>query len=60
MTGNKFQHEVDMAPLPGVLWCGTSSAPVVGLVEMQKYSDWLRGQGVNIDFAVPSNPHPCN
>jgi len=42
------------------MWCGTSSAPVVGLVDMQKYSDWLRGQGVNIDFAAPSNPHPCN
>ena len=42
------------------MWCGTRGAPVVGLVDMQKYSDWLRGQGVNIDYTVPSNPHPCN
>lgn len=42
------------------VWCGPSGSPAVGLVDMQKYSAWLETQGVNIGYAVPSNPQPCN
>lgn len=42
------------------VWCGPSGSPAVGLVDMQKYSAWLETQGVNIGYAVPSNPQPCS
>jgi RHS repeat-associated protein len=40
-------------------WCGPSSAPATGVVDMAKYSAWLSGQGVNMAFTAPSTPHPC-
>jgi hypothetical protein len=40
-------------------WCGPSESPAVGLVDMQKYNDWLAGQGVNISYASPSSTERC-
>ncbi|QNB00356.1 phospholipase effector Tle1 domain-containing protein [Massilia sp. Se16.2.3] len=42
------------------VWCGPSGAPAVGLVDMKKYSEWLKSQGVNIGYVIPSNPQSCN
>ncbi|HEX8886477.1 MAG TPA: DUF2235 domain-containing protein, partial [Noviherbaspirillum sp.] len=40
-------------------WCGPSESPAVGLVDMQKYNDWLVGQGINISHELPSSSQPC-
>nr|WP_217345919.1 hypothetical protein [Noviherbaspirillum sp. L7-7A]MBV0880271.1 hypothetical protein [Noviherbaspirillum sp. L7-7A] len=40
-------------------WCGPSESPAVGLVDMQKYNDWLVGQGINISYAPTSSTQRC-
>jgi RHS repeat-associated protein len=40
-------------------WCGPSESPAVGLVDMQKYNEWLVGQGINIRYAPPSATQLC-
>ena len=40
-------------------WCGPSDSPAVGLVDMQKYNDWLAGQGINISYTSPSSTQLC-
>jgi uncharacterized protein (DUF2235 family) len=41
------------------VWCGPSDSPAVGLVDMQKYNDWLAGQGLNISYASLSSTQLC-
>jgi hypothetical protein len=45
-------------------WCGPSGAPAVGVVDMARYSEWLKGQGVNISYTAPytapATARPCN
>ena len=36
-------------------WCGPSTSPAVGVVDMQKYGDWLAGQGVAMKYASASS-----
>lgn len=40
-------------------WCGSSGAPAVGVVDMQKYRLWLQGLGVNIALVSPVTAKPC-
>ena len=40
-------------------WCGPLESPAVGLVDMQKYNDWLVGQGINISYAPQSSTQRC-
>lgn len=40
-------------------WCGPSDSPAVGLVDMQKYNDWLVGQGINISYVSPPSTQVC-
>ncbi|MFZ5543981.1 MAG: phospholipase effector Tle1 domain-containing protein, partial [Pseudomonadota bacterium] len=42
------------------VWCGTSGAAAVGVVDMAKYGEWLKQQGVDIKYAAPATAHPCN
>ena len=40
-------------------WCGPLESPAVGLIDMQKYNDWLAGQGVNMKYISPSSTQLC-
>ncbi len=40
-------------------WCGPSTSPAVGVVDMQKYGDWLAGQGVAMKYLSASANQPC-
>jgi hypothetical protein len=41
-------------------WCGPKTAPAVGVVDMDKYSTWLKTLGVDIGYTPLKDAHPCS
>ena len=39
--------------------CGPRGAPAVGVVDMAHYSQWLKGQGVDIAYTAPATTRLC-
>jgi len=40
-------------------WCGPAGSPAVGMVDMARYAQWLKGQGVDIAYTAPPAGRLC-